>query len=221
LTTAPRVSAFTSRSIAIVSPALYAIIVVLAVPKGHLALLGYARVIAARFEDNAFFPGPVAWLQEVLDAIEAFSDACVAMRTLHGMKGHRDEKRRALKAALGHLRDSVQLAAEQSSELCEAIVESAGMKLKGRRAPGKAAFAVKRGRVAGSARCVARRVGTRATYFWEMSEDGASWVRLRDTLQASTAVGGLTVGRTYYFRFRSLCRRVTSDYSDTVAFLAT
>jgi hypothetical protein len=57
-----------------------------------------------------------------------------------------------------------------------------------------------------------------ATYHWQQSQGGTSWIDLPSTTYASTVVSGLTPGVLYSFRHRTLSRNVLGDWSDSITF---
>ena len=79
-----------------------------------------------------------------------------------------------------------------------------GVERRGARQQAKAVLGVLPGRVSGSVRLAAKAVAKVASYEWQLSKDaGKTWLELPKTLQAKTAVSGLTPGMTYGFRFRA------------------
>jgi len=81
----------------------------------------------------------------------------------------------------------------------------------------KSGFIVKQGNVSGTARRIARAEGTRASYERQCSLDGELSLSLESTLQASQDVPGLVPGQAYFFRYRSLTRAGTGDWSQVVS----
>ena len=111
----------------------------------------------------------------------------------------------------------VQRLAEASPDAGPAIVENAGMSVKNATGPVKSGFVVKQGKVSGTARMIARAEGTRASYEWQYSEDGETWISLEPTVRASQDVAGLVPGKVYFFRYQSLTRAGTGDWSQVVS----
>jgi hypothetical protein len=121
---------------------------------------------------------------------------------------------------LDALRAFVQALAEQSPDGGAAIIANAGMSVKNATGPVKSGFVVKQGSVSGTARMIARAEGTRASYEWQYSQDGETWLSLESTVQASQDVTGLVPGTIYFFRYRSLTKDGTGDWSQVVSLMA-
>ena len=73
--------------------------------------------------------------------------------------------------------------------------------------------------VSGRVQLYATAVARSATYYWEFSGDQVNWSTVPETMQASTEISGLTVGKVYYFRFRALTRKGKQDYSQVVSLM--
>jgi hypothetical protein len=114
----------------------------------------------------------------------------------------------------------VQHLAEASPDAGLAIIANAGMSVKNATGPLKSGFVVKPGRVSGTARMIARAEGAKASYDWAYSPDGETWLSLESTVEARQDVTGLIPGKVYFFRYRSLTRAGTGDWSDVVSLLA-
>jgi hypothetical protein len=115
----------------------------------------------------------------------------------------------------------VQQLAGASPDTGPAIIENAGMSLKNATGPVKSGFVVKQGKVSGTARLIARAETTRASYEWQYSLDGELWVSLESTMQASQDVPALVPGKMYFFRYRSLTKAGTGDWSQVVSLRVT
>ncbi len=116
------------------------------------------------------------------------------------------------------LRNFVQRIAEASPDTGPAIIENAGMSVKNATGPVKSGFVVKQGKVSGTARMIARAEGTRASYAWQYSPDGETWLSRESTMQASQDVPGLVPGKVYFFRYRSLTKDGKGDWAQIVVF---
>jgi hypothetical protein len=66
----------------------------------------------------------------------------------------------------------------------------------------KQPLVAKDGMVSGSVELVAKAHGDRIGYGWFKSLDGETYTKVRETIQASTVVTGLTPGVLYYFQLR-------------------
>jgi hypothetical protein len=192
--------------------------VVLNLPRKNNDLLAFAKFIYQALLNNVHFANPDPSLPTLLALITAFDTALTTKGPNAGTL--RKEARMALVAALKHLRDYVQGIAETVVTGVASLVESTGMRLRKSSGRTKAPFAVKQGAVSGLLVLIAKAVGGQATYYWMMSVDQKTWTDLPDTLRATTTVGGLTPGQTYYFRFRTLSKAGESDFSQIVSFLA-
>ena len=74
-------------------------------------------------------------------------------------------------------------------------------------------------RTSGAALLVARAATTRASYDWQWSTDGTLWVDLERSVRADAALTGLTPGRRYYLRYRTLTKDGVADWSQVVSLL--
>ena len=182
-------------------------------------LLILARAIVEAITGNSWFPAPVPSMQAVRAAIDTLHDAeAAALSRTAGLKQARNEARVVLVGLLNRLKAYVQEVADENPDAAEAIVEAAGMSVKGRGVPAKSALAVLPGTVSGSVRLVAKAVAKEASYEWQVSRDGGrSWASLPATLQAKTAVADLATGVTWSFRMRSVTRRGKGDWCDPVS----
>ena len=113
----------------------------------------------------------------------------------------------------------VQHLADASPGAAPAIIANAGMYLKNATGPVKSRFVVKEGKVSGTARLIARAEARKASYDWQVSQDGETWVSLASTTQSHQEVTGLVPGREYFFRYRPLTRGGTGDWSQSVSLL--
>jgi hypothetical protein len=137
--------------------------------------------------------------------------------------GSVEARRAALVTVHGDLQalcSFVQGLAEQSPDGGAAIIANAGMSVKNATGPVKSGFVVKQGSVSGTARMIARAEGTRASYEWQYSLDGDTWLSLESTVQASQGVSGLVPSKVYFFRYRSVTKAGTGDWSQVVSLLA-
>ena len=81
-------------------------------------------------------------------------------------------------------------------------------------------FAAKFGSVSGAVTLITASAGDRASYEWEVSSDGAkTWTVLPATLQAKTAMTGLTPAATYAFRYRPVTKAGPADWSQPVSLI--
>jgi hypothetical protein len=196
--------------------------VVLNLPKSDKALLPHAKVVYEHFLNNSALPNPSPMLSVFLDDLTAYEVAQTkAASRAKGAAQVRNAARRKVRANLRQLRDYVQAVIDALPPgLDPAVVaESAFMSLKRIARRNKARLAASHGASSGTAQLEARAVGSSATYYWEYSLDQVSWTSAPETMQASTVVVGLTPGKVYYFRFRTLTRKGKGDYSQVVSLM--
>lgn len=117
------------------------------------------------------------------------------------------------------LRQFVQRLADESLASGPAIITNAGMYVKNATGPVKGGFVVKQGRVSGMARMIALAERTKASYDWQYSLDGVTWISVASTVWAHQDVTGLVPARVYFFRYRSLTRAGVGDWSQVVSLM--
>jgi hypothetical protein len=198
---------------------MYAIIVVLNYPDKVAGLIAFAQMVVQKMIGNAYFPTTTPPLSAVTAAITAYQAAVSASATTKDLKGQRATTRNTLLMLLRQLRDNVRVVCEANPSIALEIAESAGMTLKGRRAPGKALIAVIQGAVTGSVVCRAKAPGIPTNYFWSYSVDQKTWVSAPQAMKATITVSGLTAGQTYCFRYYTTTRKGQSDLSQIVSLL--
>lgn len=184
--------------------------------------LMHARVIAARLsEDPRFSPPPPSLV--AFEADVAALEAALIASASRASGSANARKACQAKVALGLqiLQAYVQSMANASTaDDAALLIELAGMSVKNALGPSKQAFVVKRGPTADSAHAYARARRTRASYEWQMSTDGERWVSVPSTVRADAAFHGLEALTLYWFRYRTVTREGTSDWSDAVSFRA-
>jgi hypothetical protein len=74
-------------------------------------------------------------------------------------------------------------------------------------------------RISGAVILVARAIARKASYEWQYSTDGKSWVSAETTFECKTELFGLTRGPRHYFRFRALTRGGPGSWSQLVSFI--
>jgi hypothetical protein len=133
---------------------------------------------------------------------------------------NRNVARGQLRSDMRQLKEGVQASADANLERAAAIIEGAGFKVAKRAPRAKQAIAARYGKAPGIVVVVAKAVGRKATYYWEMSTDQAKWSDLPPTMVAQTTVTGLTPTTVYYFRVRTLTRAGMSDWSVVASIIA-
>jgi hypothetical protein len=183
-------------------------------------IITFAQSVATAMTDNASFPTPNPTLATFQADIAALNTAETAVLSrVKGAVETRNAKLAIVKADLGVMRTYVQSIADANPSNAEAMIESAGMKLKTVTLRDKAALAVKPGDVSGAVLLEAKSAGDRAAYDWQYSTDQKTWTALPQTLQAKTSSSGLTAGTLYYFRVQALTRTGEQDWSQIVSLL--
>jgi len=178
-----------------------------------------AKAIVVAMTQNPNFPTPSPSLQAIQEAIDAVDKAETAAKTRgEGLASARDAAKRRLAQLLDHLRDYVQGICDASPTDGVALAQSAGMRAKKRPGPrAKPPLSVKDGDISGQVVLTAKSLGGPATYYWQYSLDGKTWISIPDTMIARATIAGLTVGQTYAFRFHALTPRGAVDFSQVVS----
>jgi hypothetical protein len=194
--------------------------VALNLPKSDGSVLLYAKHVAACMDGNACFPAPPVPITTLAAHAAELEAAQVTARTrLHGAAAARDQKRVIVEDDLRYLRTYVESVASRHAEDASAVIASSGMSQKQSAGPRKATFAVKQGRSSGSVTLTVRHPGIVASFDRQISLDGTHWTEGPSTVHASVDLEGLTPGTTYWFRYRTLTRNGSSDWSDPIKLL--
>jgi hypothetical protein len=123
-----------------------------------------------------------------------------------------------LKKLLERLRSYVQSIADANPESAVAIIESAGMSVKGKGGRHAQVFGAQLGDRLGEVILSAPKAGDRAAYEWAYSIDGMkTWIPLLGTMQTKTTVTGLPSGVTVYFQHRTITPEGVSDWSEPIS----
>src|SRR5262249_5587963 len=129
--------------------------------------------------------------------------------------------RRDAKIAVGKACESVRLHVQSVIDAhvdqAATLAESAGMKLARVPNRSKAAFEVKDGPLSAYPQLIAKAVPGALLYFWECGSDQKNFGVAGDSSAAHFVIGGLTVGQTYYFRFRARTRTGMTNYSQVLS----
>jgi hypothetical protein len=196
------------------------VIVALKMPRRLHPYIIQARFIVERLAADPIYAGSFPPLDVVEAHLDALEDAAVAALTQQrGLA-------QACRAALAVVRSDMNalctfvqhLAAFDPDGGC-AIVANAGMYVKNATGPLKGGFTVKQGRVSGAARMIAKAERTRASYEFQYSLDGKTWVSVEMTVKAHQDVTGLVPGRVYLFRYRPVTKAGVGDWSQVVSLL--
>jgi hypothetical protein len=191
-------------------------------PKATKALAIHARAVISHFTGNDLFPNPSPSLTVCSQNVDALDTAMtVAATRARGSVKARKAAEKRVKADLRKLAYYVQLVLETLPPGTdpEKAVSSAFMRLRRRSQRNRPHLAVTPGLLSGSVRLVARRVAKALSYYWEYSLDQTTWTSAPETAQMSTEITGLTPGKVYSFRFRTLGRKGKSDPSQVVSLM--
>jgi hypothetical protein len=191
----------------------------LKLPKAIGALITYANGIVTAMTGNPAFPSPIPALALVTAAIAALQVAeTSALTRSKGAAAARNDKRAALVDLLEQLKAYVQAQANATPENGLAIIQSGGLAVRKTATHATRAFTANPGPVSGSVKLYTKSVGQRSAYLWEYSTDGGkTWVALPSTLQTKTAVSGLQVGSTAYFRYRAVTKTGETEWSQPIS----
>ena len=192
--------------------------VVLKMPRSFKNLLVFALAVLAAMTGNSAFSSTL--LLATLD--QRIKDLEKSLQ-----KGGTGTQRRAaaeaLRETLQHLADYVKTVAEgQPStvdvQALQALIESAGMRMRKVGAHPRAVFAAKFGAVSGTVDLTAPS-SPRDTHEWGVSTDQHTWTALPSTRRGKTQVTGLPVGVPHYFRHRLLTKAGFTEWSDPPAMI--
>ncbi len=182
--------------------------------------IAHAKLVAQSLEDNPYFPDPIPAHADLVVHLAAAEAAQVAALTR--TTGTAAALTAALSAVDGDLKSLyvlVEIVANQHPTDGAAIIESAGMSRKNARGPSPAELTVKQSRISGAVILVARAIARKASYEWQYSTDGKSWVSADTTFECKTEVFGLTRGTRHYFRFRARTPLGLGSWSQVVSFI--
>jgi hypothetical protein len=186
------------------------------------SLITFAQSVATSMLANpTSFPSPTPTLASVQADINALvtAETAVLART-KGAVEIRNAKLAVVKGDLENLKTYVQATADAANPSnAAAMIESAGLTLRKVTARDKAALSIKQGAVSGAVGLTAKAAGKRAAYDWQYSTDQKTWTSLPPTIQAKTAVSGLTAGTMYYFRVQPLLPTGEGNWGDVVSFM--
>jgi hypothetical protein len=193
--------------------------VVLGLPRGpHPEVVIAAETIIAAVAGSTNFPNAATQVAAATTALGAYSKAVSdAKNKIPGAVMVRTDAKVALIKALDPLRVIVQAAVDAHLDQAATIAESGKMKLRKAATRTKADFAADDGPGTGQVHLAARAILKALLYFWEVSVDQKVWTVALDTSTAQAVLSGLTVGQTYYFRFRVRTRKAMTDYSQVLS----
>ena len=185
-------------------------------------LIKQAQAIVLAMTNNAFFVGPMPSLSAVTAAILDLDVAEVAAKgKATGTAQARDVKEAVLLKLLRELQFYVQGIADSMPDQSEAIIVSAGMKVRKLTPRQKNHDEARQGHVSGLVVLIATVLAApKAVYFWQWSSDQKTWTSLPMAFQATTSVSGLTPATMYYFRYHTVSKKTgTGDLSQSISLL--
>jgi hypothetical protein len=194
------------------------IVALLRIPVAIALLLVLAKqIVEAIAANKTTFSTPTPPLTQVQTDIDALDAAEVATKTKTvGTIQIRDEKRKALALDLHQLLAYVQQVANLSPEHAEAIIVSAGFRVRKSGTRPKSDLVVKP-HVSGSVHLTAKAAKHTVLHEYQTSTDGKTWSAAIQTTKSSTIVSNLQSGVLTYFRHRSITRAGAGDWSAPVS----
>jgi hypothetical protein len=197
------------------------VIVIVDAPEANLEFIAHAKHIASCLTNVSLFPSPEPPLSVLEDAIALLDAAQLAvLRREIGAAEDRNFKRNVvhnyLRQECAYVQQLIEgLPREEALEL----VAQSGFSVKGATGYARGAFRVKQGRTSDAVELFVRAEKARATYYWQYSKDGTTWVSAKDTQKANTTISSLEVGVRYWFRYRTSTSAGDRDWSDPVVFV--
>jgi hypothetical protein len=196
--------------------------------KGSASVLLYvkqSRNVTGHTKGNVDLPNPPVAVAVVDGHIDELDDAEQAVHSGKGTVAERDTKLGVVQSDMGLYLAYAEAEANANPEKGAAIIEGGGFYVVKRKNPGKADLAARYTKTPGALKLAAKAKKRPASYYWQMcvnptSPNPATWSDLPETHQASTTVEGLTPGMTYAFRYRTLTRDGTSDWSSPILIMA-
>lgn len=203
------------------------IIAVLDIPASIADQLVLAKAIVKAMTGNTNFTMPNPALATVNTHINAADAAVTAARSRTA--GTVDARDAAMTVVLNDLRTLtayVQAIANASPANSEAIITSAGLKVKKQGQINKQDFTVKNNKVSGAVDLYAKGIDApNSAHEWGISPDGTDWTSLSlaiaPTLAAHTQARGLVRGKEYFFRHRGILKDGPGGWSQTVSIVVT
>jgi hypothetical protein len=193
---------------------------VLKIPTRKSSVGAFASSVITAMTGNASYPNPTPPLATVAADLAAYEAAEAQVVTrVKGAAVTRNAKYAVLRADLEHLMGSVQQVADANAANAQSLIEGAGFAIRKTTSRPKNPIKVEPGGVPGTVKLSAKAVAQRASYEWQYSTDQKTWSNAPGSLQAKTAITGLTSGTTYYFRFRGLTKAGEGAYSQVVQIL--
>ncbi len=196
-------------------------IAVLKLPNSVPKVLKAGKALVTGIGNNpATFPSPEPARARVPGHIgDPHTPETAAKGRAKGAVQARNDKLKIVRADLRGLKGYVQRVADANPGTAASIIASASLDTRKVTARTKSDLEASSGGTSGEVRLVAKAAVGRTSYDWAYSTDQKVWTSVPSTLQASTAVHGLTPATTYWFRVRRLTRAGQADWSQMVSLL--
>jgi hypothetical protein len=202
------------------TPIVHRTTAVLKIPTRKSNVAAFASSVINAMTGNASIPNPSPPLATVAADLAAYEAAEAQVVTrVKGAAVTRNAKYTVLRSDLAHLMAGVQLAADANPATAQSLIEGAGFAIRKTASHPKSAIKIEAGTLPGSVKLLAKAVAQRASYEWQYSTDQKTWTNVPATLQAKTAITGLTSTTMYYFRFRGVTKAGEGAYSQVVQIL--
>jgi hypothetical protein len=177
----------------------------------------YAGFVLEQMSNNPVFASPPVPYADLAAKIAALQAAeAYTLTGTHGAAAARNAQFVQVWSRLEQLKSYVQGLADQSLESAAVIIETAGMNVKKSSGHGRALFKVVPGPNPGTVKVFGAREKTRASYEWQYSLDGITWLTGAWTVKASAVITGLEQGKKYLFRFRTATSAGMSNFSQVL-----
>jgi hypothetical protein len=190
-------------------------------------LLGYSTHAVSKMTGNSFFVTPSPALVKVTNATSALQNAFnLAQGAGPAQTAVMHQSRTLLETlltALGHYVEDVANDPLNSSTGAEAIILSAGMELKAVHPRQKQTFGVDAGDLPGTVVLIAESI-KRGAHQWQFTldlSDPKAWTDAASTVQATTTLTGLEIGKRYSFRHRGVLPDGHDPWSDPESIIVT
>jgi hypothetical protein len=184
-------------------------------------LIAAVKSIVAAGEGNPLLPARSPPLLALAAAVTALDEAETAAgsRTIGTVAPRNDARRRVL-VALAVYKELVQAEADANPEQAESVIVRSGLRTRRPTTRRKRPFTARSGKVSGSIRLGVLAASRRASYEWGWSLDGGkTWSGHRTTLQTTTTIRGLPVGKFVVFRVRPVTKAGAGDWMDAITVL--
>jgi len=136
------------------------------------------------------------------------ADELKVLNRVPGSTAARDEQKAVVYNQADGFRGIVKKVVNQPNNIANAVamVEGAGMLVKGKPTRSKDDFTVRNGNVSGSVDLIAKAAAKKAAYHWQQSTDNVTFVHCEPmiTLETKNTVFNLTPKTDYWFRFRAI-----------------